>query len=74
MSDINKEQAQGYSSSESEEDDAQATQKQQELVSNIKSILKTGKEGENGQKQKPGTKIVKKEVRLIGKGFKRDGF
>lgn len=50
-----------YSSSESEQDEKELEKKQEELVGNIKSILKKG-----GDTSKKGKKMIRKEVKLIG--------
>lgn len=57
------------SSSDSEENEELAQLKSGELIDNIKSILKTGKAAEEGQSEnkKNKTKLVRKEVKFIGK-------
>ena len=60
-------QMEDYSSSDSEEDQESVAIKQQELVGNIKSILKNTNADFEDKKKNKGAKLVRKEVKLIGK-------
>ena len=66
MSNKSESPAEDYSSSDSENNEEVANQKQEELLTNIKSILKTGDSKKEGKNKKKGVKLVRKEVKLIG--------